>query len=340
MSILGRLIDDYRETARPDALGLAGAELDGCARPERRRRDRGRVSGRVPAPPRRSPSRPIPRSPWPSCSCSASCPRTRRWRRSRELVDLRPLRRRAAAAARGRGPPSRRRLDERPAFPDDPRSLIDLLREPARRRPSSLAEQLRYIRDRPGASASAPLLGDLLDQLLVALDVLAEERHAAELAWLGSRRMAAPARPRSTRSPAMRSRPSGSALDTEWMPRLILRRQEHLRLARPALAATTGARSGPSTRSPTRSSTISPARDHRPVADRPVGAQPGLGPDQAAPRPARRRRLGLLARRLRHRRRPRRRRGPRRPARAGPAGTASAWPATWCPTTWASTRAG
>ena len=54
---------------------------------------------------------------------------------------------------------------------------------------------------------------------------------------------------------------------------------------------------------------------HRPVAHRAVAAVRRLGADQADARQPRRRRLGLLARRLPDRRRPRRRGGLREPAR-------------------------
>jgi hypothetical protein len=138
-----------------------------------------------------------------------------------ELIDLGPLRDRAAAA-----PGVRAALDEmldgRPAFPDDPRSLLELLREPALAAPGSLAEQLRYIRSAWG-ERFAPLLGDLLEQLLVALDVLAEERHSAELAWLAVQPDAG------TGGPSEVYTFEGEAveteqfsLDTDWMPRLIL----------------------------------------------------------------------------------------------------------------------
>ena len=57
------------------------------------------------------------------------------------------------------------------------------------------------------------------------------------------------------------------------------------------------------------------ARLHRPVAHRPVGAQPGVADDQADARQPGGRRVGLLADGLPHRRRPRRRRGLREPPR-------------------------
>ena len=101
------------------------------------------------------------------------------------------------------------------------------------------------------------------------------------------------------------------------MPRVVLDRQEHLCLARSAVADVR-ARHPDARRDPGRG-----ARDARPlgrdraVADRPVGALEGVRADQADARPGRRRRLGLLARRLRDRRGPRRRGGLRQPARPG-----------------------
>ena len=83
-----------------------------------------------------------------------------------------------------------------------------------------------------------------------------------------------------------------------------------------------------------------PARLHRPVADRPVGAQQGLAAHQADDGQAGRGGFGLLALRLPDRRRPGRLRAPTRTCATGPGSGASAWPATWCPTTWASTASG
>jgi hypothetical protein len=56
--------------------------------------------------------------------------------------------------------------------------LLEILSAPAREAPHSLAAQIRLIRDRWGDS-----LGDLLDDLQLVLDVLAEEDHAARLRW-------------------------------------------------------------------------------------------------------------------------------------------------------------
>ena len=61
---------------------------------------------------------------------------------------------------------------------------MDLLRAPARAYPTSLAGQLRYVRDFWGT-----ILGDrltaLLDRMLLTLDVIAEEEHGLHLRFGG-----------------------------------------------------------------------------------------------------------------------------------------------------------
>ena len=92
--------------------------------------------------------------------------------------------------------------------------------------------------------------------------------------------------------------------------------QEHLRLARPAVARLRPAHPHPR-RDPGRGARPDARRRlHRPLAHRPVGAQPRLAAHQAAARQPGRGRLRLLADRLPHRRRPGRRGrlgGPARP---------------------------
>ena len=80
--------------------------------------------------------------------------------------------------------------------------------------------------------------------------------------------------------------------------------------------------------------------DHRPVADRAVGAQPGVATDQGLARQPGRGGVGLLARRLPRSPTTSAARRPGRTCAAGPGSAASGSPRTWCPTTWASTRAG
>jgi glycosidase len=220
VSILGRLIDRYRETAQPDALRRAADELEEVVGADR-------LAATIEAFPVEFPRRLAkPERADPDVALAqllllgvlSENPAVAPFG---ELVDLRPLRERVAAMPAVEAA-LEATLDTRPAFPNDPRSLVDLLREPAQAAPGSLADQLRYIRAAWG-ERFAPLLGDLLDQLLVALDVLAEERHAADLAWQSVQPDAA------ARGPAEVYTFEGDALeterfsvDTEWMPRLIL----------------------------------------------------------------------------------------------------------------------
>jgi hypothetical protein len=220
VSILGRLIDRYRETTRPDALRLAADELEEVVGPDR-------LAATIEAFPVEFPRRLAkPEKPDPDVALAqllllgvlSENPAVAPFG---ELVDLRPLRERAAAMPAVQAA-LEATLDTRPAFPDDPRSLIDLLREPAQAAPRSLADQLRYIRAAWG-ERFAPLLGDLLDQLLVALDVLAEERHSAELAWHAVQPDAGaggPAEVYTFEGEALET--ERFSVDTDWMPRLIL----------------------------------------------------------------------------------------------------------------------
>jgi glycosidase len=220
VAILGRLIDRYRDTTETDALQLAADRLQADVGPIG-------LESTVEAFPIEFPRRlEQPEPPEPEVALAqllllgvlsenpAVAPFS-------ELIDLRPLRERAAAAPRVRAA-LEVALDGTPAFPGDARSLIDLLREPAQAAPGSLADQLRYIRQAWG-ERFAPLLGDLLDRLLVALDVLAEEHHSAELAWRSTQPDAG------LRGPAEIYTYEGEAaeierfsVDTDWMPRLIL----------------------------------------------------------------------------------------------------------------------
>ena len=67
-------------------------------------------------------------------------------------------------------------FETRPRFGPENQNLVDLLRAPALASPDSLAGQLAYMREK-----WAPLLGDFLERLLTALDVLKEEEIAV---WL------------------------------------------------------------------------------------------------------------------------------------------------------------
>ncbi|HLO35927.1 MAG TPA: alpha-amylase family glycosyl hydrolase, partial [Candidatus Deferrimicrobium sp.] len=98
-------------------------------------------------------------------------------------------------------------------------SLLDLLREPARHSPDSLAGQLRYVREHWGW-----LLGAALDQLLerldVAIGVLAEEEHGLHVRFGGFGGGAGGGEaPSFAGAEAEAERFSE---DREWMPRLVL----------------------------------------------------------------------------------------------------------------------
>ncbi len=220
VAILGRLIDRYRQTSDPDALQAAVDRLGDEVDP-------GGLDATVAAFPLEFPRHlEEPEAPDPEIALAqllllgvlSDNPAVAPFG---ELVDLRPLRRRAAAAPRVRAA-FEAALDQRPAFPGDARSLIDLLREPAEAAPGSLADQLRYIRTAWG-ERFGPLLGDLFERLLIALDVLAEEHHAAELAWLTAQPDAGAGGPAEVYTyGAEVAEPEQFSLDTEWMPRLIL----------------------------------------------------------------------------------------------------------------------
>ena len=256
VAVLGRLIDRYRETTESDALQLAADQLQADVGPVG-------LEATVEAFPIEFPRQlEQPETPDPEVALAqllllgvlSENPAVAPFG---ELIDLRPLRERAAAAPRVRAA-LEATLDSRPAFPGDARSLIDLLREPAQAAPGSLADQLRYIRSAWGERFGS-LLGDLPDGLLVALDVLAEERHAAELAWQAVQPDAGLAgRPRSTPTRATEASWSSSASTptgcpgSSWSPRAPTSGSTSSR-------ASTAARSGPSTRSPTPSWRRSPA---------------------------------------------------------------------------------
>ncbi len=220
ITILGRLIDQYRDSTAPDALQLAADRLQADVGPSG-------LAATVQAFPIEFPrqlEQPEPADPEVALAqllllgVLSENPAVAPFG---ELIDLRPLRARAAAAPRVRAA-LESELDSRPAFPGDARSLIDLLREPAQAAPGSLADQLRYIRIHWG-ERFAPLLGDLLDRLLVALDVLAEERHAADLAWQSVQPdagLSGPAEVYTYEGEAAES--EQFSVDRDWMPRLIL----------------------------------------------------------------------------------------------------------------------
>ena len=182
-----------------------------------------------------------------------------------------------------------------------PMSLIDLLRTPALRSPRSLREQLEIIR-----MLWAPLIGDSLDRLLeLAGEILREEELAI---W-------AQFNPPGRRAGAQQwpSPPGGAEVpvfspyeyerfsaDTAWMPSAVLMaKSTYVWLAQ--LSRQYGRHIGRLDEIPDAElARLARVRHQFAVADRGVGAQPGVEDDQATLRQPRRRGVGLFAVRLHH----------------------------------------
>ena len=176
-------------------------------------------------------------------------------------------------------------------------TLIELLRAPARAHPTSIAGQLRYVRDQWRG-----LLGADLDALLDRAP-----RHPRRHRRGGAR--APPAVRRRRRRRRRRPRRVGRPVGPRGRAGAVLQRlrvdaaagadrQEHPRLARPAVAALRP-RHPDARRDPRRGAR--PARalgDHRPVAHRAVGAEPRVAADQGLARQPGRGGVGVLAGRL------------------------------------------
>ncbi len=107
-----------------------------------------------------------------------------------------------------------------PPVVDGGEPLLEVMRQPARHSPTSLAGQLRFIRDRWGALLGAALL-DLLDRLDIAIGVLAEEKRALSLRFGGG-----PATGRGpTETPGiggLGEEPEAFSSDSAWMPQVVL----------------------------------------------------------------------------------------------------------------------
>ena len=93
--------------------------------------------------------------------------------------------------------------------------LPDLLRAPLRAAPTSLAGQLRYIRDR----WSDLLPDDLLDRLVLGLDILAEEERGLHLRFGG---VPGPGAAEAPSYAGLDAEPERFSPDREWMPRVVL----------------------------------------------------------------------------------------------------------------------
>ena len=97
-------------------------------------------------------------------------------------------------------------------------SLVDLLRAPARNAPTSLAGQLRYIRDH-WARLLGPELDALIGRIDIAIGILTEEEHALH------QRFGGPSDGRAVHAPSfggLADEPERFSVDSAWMPRLVL----------------------------------------------------------------------------------------------------------------------
>ena len=216
VAIMGRLVDRYRADADPEALVAADARL-------RERLGNRPIRTAVGAFVREFPARlAIPETPDPPGAIAqllllASLDENSAVDPFRELVDLKAVREgrtliTVADALDGF-------FAGRPGFGPEGRSLVELLRQPAAAAPGSLADQLRWIRSN-WAGLFGGVLDDLLDRVLVALDVLAEERMAADRAWFAAHDAGAGGPAEVYRyDPGEEERFSE---DRDWMPWLVL----------------------------------------------------------------------------------------------------------------------
>ncbi len=116
-----------------------------------------------------------------------------------------------------------------PPIDDEGTSLLDLIRQPARRAPTSLAAQLRYVRARWGVILGEGL-EDLIRRLDVAVGILAEEERALHLRFGGGAGGAGGTRgggpgggPVETPSfETAADEPEAFSSDSAWMPRVVL----------------------------------------------------------------------------------------------------------------------
>ena len=162
--------------------------------------------------PTANPSRRRPAS--RNSSSSGSPTRTRPSARFASSIDDRPL----EAATRYRQAISRLEVvfEGEPSYGPDAISLIELLRTPARHAPTSLAGQLRYIREHWAALLGEGLAA-LLGRLDLALGILAEEERALHLRFGGTGGR--------TERPSFKAaleEPEAFSSDSAWMPRVVL----------------------------------------------------------------------------------------------------------------------
>ncbi len=97
-------------------------------------------------------------------------------------------------------------------------SLVDLLRSPARHAPTSLAGQLRYVRDNWGGLLGADL-DALIGRLDIAIGIIREEERALHQRFGGDDDR------REVHTPSFRGladEPERFSVDSAWMPRVVL----------------------------------------------------------------------------------------------------------------------
>ena len=101
-------------------------------------------------------------------------------------------------------------------------TLVELLRAPARAHPTSLAGQLRYVRERWSALLGEKLAA-LLDRLLLTLDVITEEERGLHLRFGGGGAMGdGTGRGEAPDLTGLDAEPERFSSDSAWMPRLVL----------------------------------------------------------------------------------------------------------------------
>jgi glycosidase len=100
-------------------------------------------------------------------------------------------------------------------------SLLELLREPARRSPDSLAGQLRYIREHWGWLLGSAL-DELLDRIDITIGVLAEEEHGLHVRFGGFGHGPGGGGGEAPSFAGAEVEPERFSKDRDWMPRLVL----------------------------------------------------------------------------------------------------------------------
>ena len=110
-----------------------------------------------------------------------------------------------------------------PPIGPDGESLVELLRAPALAHPTSLASQLRYVRDRWRGLLGAEL-DALLDRILLSIDIIAEEERGLHLRFGGGGDggPGALGRGEAPDLSGLGAEPERFSSDSAWMPRLVL----------------------------------------------------------------------------------------------------------------------